>query len=214
MRDQASLDAFGDSPRETNDMTPEQSRAAEIRTPDQRLRVFVSSTLGELADERAVVSRAVTSLRLAPILFELGARPHPPQELYRAYLAQSDIFVGIYWQRYGWVGPGMDISGLEDEFLLSEGMPRLLYIKTPAPDREAGLSAMIGKLQTEGTTAYKSFSTLRELSRLVRDDLAVLLSERFTNRGTAPSTTPATPATAPSSRTLPSVSTALFGREQ
>jgi len=195
-------------------MTPEQPRAAEIRTPDQRLRVFVSSTLGELADERAAVSRAVTSLRLAPILFELGARPHPPQELYRAYLAQSDIFVGIYWQRYGWVGPGMDISGLEDEFLLSEGMPRLLYIKTPAPDREAGLSAMIGKLQTEGTTAYKSFRSLRELARLVRDDLAVLLSERFTNGGTAPSTTPATAATAPVSRTLPSVSTALFGREQ
>src|SRR5687768_5111337 len=195
-------------------MTVAEQDTFAIRTPDQRLRVFVSSTLAELAEERAAVARAVAALRLAPILFELGARPHPPQELYRAYLAQSDIFVGIYWQRYGWVGPGMDISGLEDEFLLSEGMPRLLYIKTPAPDREAGLSAMIGKLQTEGTTAYKSFRSLRELGRLVRDDLAVLLSERFTNGGTAPSTMPATPATAPSSRTLPSVSTALFGREQ
>ncbi len=30
-------------------------------------------------------------------MFELGARPHPPRELYRAYLAQSDVFVGIYW---------------------------------------------------------------------------------------------------------------------
>src|SRR5688500_11681124 len=105
-------------------MTIDQQRgaAAAIRTPDQRLRVFVSSTLGELADERATVSRAITSLRMAPILFELGARPHPPQELYRAYLAQSDIFDGIYWQRYGWVGPGMEISGLEDEVLRSEGM--------------------------------------------------------------------------------------------
>ena len=54
------------------------------------------------------------------MLFELGARPHPPQELYRAYLAQSDIFIGLYWQRYGWVGPDMDISGLEDEFRLSD----------------------------------------------------------------------------------------------
>ena len=48
-------------------------------------------------------------------MFELGARPHPPRELYRAYLAQSDIFIGLYWQRYGWIGPDMDISGLEDE---------------------------------------------------------------------------------------------------
>jgi len=30
-----------------------------IRTPDQRLRVFVSSTLQELADERRAVSRAI-----------------------------------------------------------------------------------------------------------------------------------------------------------
>lgn len=30
-----------------------------IRTPDQRLRVFVSSTLGELADERAAVRETI-----------------------------------------------------------------------------------------------------------------------------------------------------------
>jgi hypothetical protein len=30
-----------------------------IRTPDQRIRVFVSSTLGELADERRGVRAAV-----------------------------------------------------------------------------------------------------------------------------------------------------------
>jgi hypothetical protein len=50
-----------------------------IRTPDQRLRVFVSSTLAELADERRAVSRAISTLRLTPVMFELGARPHPPQ---------------------------------------------------------------------------------------------------------------------------------------
>jgi hypothetical protein len=38
-----------------------------IRTPDQRLRVFVSSTLGELADERRAASRANSALRLTPI---------------------------------------------------------------------------------------------------------------------------------------------------
>lgn len=85
---------------ETGTVEPEEV----IRTPDQRLRVFVSSTLGELAPERQAVSRAISALRLTPVLFELGARPHPPQELYRAYLAQSDVFIGLYWQRYGWVG--------------------------------------------------------------------------------------------------------------
>jgi hypothetical protein len=107
-----------------------------IRTPDQRLRVFVSSTMVELAEERRAVSRAVSALRLVPVMFELGARPYPAQELYRAYLAQSDIFIGLYWQRYGQVGPGMQVSGLEDEFELSEALPRLLYVKEPAPERE------------------------------------------------------------------------------
>jgi hypothetical protein len=32
-----------------------------IRTPDQRLRVFVSSTLGELAEERRAVERAISA---------------------------------------------------------------------------------------------------------------------------------------------------------
>ena len=67
-----------------------------IRTPDQRLRVFVSSTLGELAQERTAVREAVEQLRLTPVMFELGARPHPPQALYRFYLQQSDVFVGSY----------------------------------------------------------------------------------------------------------------------
>ena len=130
-------------------MTAEQNGEAAIRTPDQRLRVFVSSTLAELAEERAAVARAISALRLTPVLFELGARPHPPRELYRAYLAQSDIFIGLYWQRYGWIGPDMDISGLEDEFRLSHSIPRLLYVKTPAPEQEPRLTAMIAELQTE-----------------------------------------------------------------
>src|SRR5919106_1603081 len=131
-------------------MTEKQEGRAGIRTPDQRLRVFVSSTLVELADERAVVARAISALGLTPVLFELGARPHPPRELYRAYLSQSDILIGLYWQRYGWIGPGMDISGLEDEFRLSGSIPRLLYVKEPAPEREPRLTDMIAELQSGG----------------------------------------------------------------
>jgi hypothetical protein len=108
-----------------------------IRTPDQRLRVFVSSTLHELAAERPAARSAITGLRLTPVMFELGARPHPPRELYRAYLAQSEVFVGIYWQQYGWVAPGQEVSGLEDEYLLSGERPKLIYVKAAA-ERQPG----------------------------------------------------------------------------
>ncbi len=112
-----------------------------IRTPDQRVRVFVSSTLRELAAERRAVRDAVTSLRLVPVMFELGARPYPPRPVYRAYLAQSQVFVGIYWQSYGWVAPGEQVSGLEDEYRLSAGLPRLVYVKSPAPSPAWGTTS-------------------------------------------------------------------------
>src|SRR6516225_2842952 len=129
-----------------------------IRTPDQRLRVFVSSTLQELAAERQAVRDAVTSLRLVPVMFELGARPHPPRKVYQAYLAQSQVFVGIYWQNYGWVAPGEQISGLEDEYRLSAGLPQLIYVKSPAPDRERRLTELLARIQDEGGVSYQHFS--------------------------------------------------------
>ncbi|HEY4097004.1 MAG TPA: hypothetical protein VGM33_15895, partial [Baekduia sp.] len=114
------------------------------------------------------------------------------------------------WQRYGWVGPGMDVSGLEDEFRLSNDIPRLLYVKKPAPDREPGLQAMIDQLHTEGSDSFRTFRTPRELARLVRDDLALLLSERFAAGGRAASDGDGD---SPAPRSLPVTSTTLIGRE-
>ena len=150
-----------------------------IRTPDQRLRVFVSSTLGELSDERGAAREGIERLRLSPVMFELGARPHPPRELYRAYLEQSHVFVGIYWERYGWVAPGEEVSGLEDEYRLSVSLPRLVYIKEPAPEREARLDELLKQIKSEDRTSYKRFSDADELADLVESDLVVLLAERF-----------------------------------
>ena len=150
-----------------------------ILTPDRRLRVFVSSTLRELAQERAAVREAISSLHLAPVLFEQGARPHAPRDLYAAYVDQCDVFIGVYWQSYGWTAPGGAISGLEDEFDLGQGKPMLLYIKEPAPEREERLSGLIRRIEEEAGQAYRTFSTANELGALVTDDLALLLTERF-----------------------------------
>src|SRR4249920_2736464 len=136
-------------------------RAAVVLTPDQRVRVFISSTLEELAAERAAARRAIARLHLVPVWYESGARPHPPRSMYRAYLRQSQVFVGIYWQRYGWVAPGMEISGLEDEYRLAEGKPMLLYLKRPAPGREPRLAAMIDSIRAAGTVSYRVFATPR-----------------------------------------------------
>ena len=183
---------------------------AVIRTPDQRLRVFVSSTLQELAAERAAARAAVAQLRLVPVLFELGARPHPPRDLYRAYLAQSHVFVGIYWQRYGWIAPDMDISGLEDEYLLAHEHPKLVYIKQPAPDREPALEALLDRIRDDGTTSYRPFTSAEELRDLVENDLAVMLTERFEGTGSALGGRESPPSV---STPLPHAPSPLLGRD-
>ena len=180
-----------------------------IRTPDQRVRVFVSSALEELAAERQAVRDAITGLRLVPVMFELGARPHPPRNVYQAYLAQSQVFVGIYWQSYGWVAPGEPMSGLEDEYRLSTGLPRLIYVKSPAPQREPRLAEMLGRIQDEADVSYKHFSDRAELQSLVQNDLAVLLSERFEMAQAGHGAPQGAPASA-----LPAAITPLVGREQ
>ena len=149
-----------------------------IRTPDQRLRVFVSSTLKELASERRAARGAIEQLALAPVMFELGARPHPPRSLYRAYLEQSDIFLGIYWEQYGWVAPGEQVSGLEDEWNLAPDIPRLVYIKETR-HRQERLGALIERIREDDEASYVSFSDPDDLARLITNDLATLLAERF-----------------------------------
>ncbi|HEY4462245.1 MAG TPA: DUF4062 domain-containing protein, partial [Streptosporangiaceae bacterium] len=165
------------------------SRRAMIRTPDQRVRVFVSSTLQELAAERRAAAAAITQLRLTPVMFEFGARPYPPSDLYRAYLEQSDIFVGIYADSYGWVAPGMEVSGLEDEYQLSAGKPRLIYVKQTSA-REPRLTSFLEKIQAEGVVSYRPFADDAELRRLVADDLALLLADRFAGPLAAPRAAP------------------------
>src|SRR5262249_10800444 len=192
-------------------MIGESRRDVVIRTPDQRLRVFVSSTIGELAEERRAALRAISTLRLTPVLFELGARPYSPRELYRAYLAQSDVFIGLYWQSYGRVGTGMLVSGLEEEFELSRDMPRLMYVKMPAPDRDPRLTGLLSRIKQQ--TSYRTFGAPAELEQLVQDDLATLLSERFAAARPATPSSQQRRTTASMRRPLPVGATSLVGRE-
>jgi predicted ATPase len=178
-----------------------------IRTPDQRLRVFVSSTLRELAPERRAARAAIEQLNLAPVMFELGARPHPPQDLYRAYLEQSDIFLGLYGEKYGWVAPGDEVSGLEDEYRLApHEMPKLVYVKEGV-EREPRLQDLLDRIKVDDRVSYVYFTDADQLAELVRSDLATLLAERFTRVAESPAVEMS------GTVELPAALTALIGRK-
>jgi predicted ATPase len=174
-----------------------------ISTPDQRLRVFVSSSLSELADDRRAARTAITRLHLSPVMFEVGARSHPASEVYRAYLRQSDIFVGIYGRSYGWVAPQQTVSGLEDEYLRSGDRPKLIYVKAGG-DREPRLQGLLDRIKADDGASYKHFDDADDLVELLADDLAVLLTERFTHGDVAPGFLPGS---------LPTPPTEIIGRE-
>jgi hypothetical protein len=72
----------------------------------------------------------------------------------------------------------MDVSGLEDEYRLSAGKPRLIYVKA-VPEREPRLKRLLDAIRAEAGTSYHHFRDADELRRLVADDLALLLTERF-----------------------------------
>ena len=77
-----------------------ENRASVIITPDQRVRVFISSTLEELAEERKGECRAVRK-RLERVLGSpVRARAQLPVGVYRAYLEQSQIL-------WAFIGSGM-----------------------------------------------------------------------------------------------------------
>lgn len=189
--------------------------AGVIRTPDQRLRVFVSSTLKELAPERRAVRAAIEQLAMAPVMFELGARPHPPRELYRAYLEQSDIFVGIYWEQYGWVAPGEVVSGLEDEWNLAPGIPKLIYLKA-SDHRDERLQGLLARIRDDDHASYVAFADGSELTDLVTADLATLLAERFDAADVRrpPLAEPEVDVASTQLIGLPSLRTTLRGRER
>ena len=101
------------------------------------------------------------------------------------------MFVGIYWQRYGWAAPGEQTSGLEDEYLLCGDRPKLIYVKQADGPREPRLNELLSRIQADDGASYKPFDEASDLAGLLADDLAVLLTVahalgRAPGRGTGP----------------------------
>lgn len=107
------------------------SAGSLVIAPTDKLGVFISSSIKECRAERIKAKQAVISINHRPLMFEgIGARSDTPRHVYLGLIAQAQIFVGIYKSNYGWIGPGMTISGVEDEFrnARARGIPALIYI--------------------------------------------------------------------------------------
>ena len=111
-----------------------------------------------------------------------GARPYPPRSIYLQGLEESQIFIGIYREGYGYIAEDMDISGLEDEYRYSRalGIPQLLYVLRDGK-MEPNLKALIDDFTGPNVTVGY-FQETSDLTEAIRTDLVALVSDYF-NRG-------------------------------
>ena len=136
-----------------------------------RLRVFVSSRMQELAPERAAIKAALNELNIDGWVFEedAGARPQGIQQTYKQELDAADLYIGLFWRDYG------DYTIDEFNYATERNKDRLIYEKRADIDgqRDPKLQAFldqIGKVET-GLTA-RWFNTPEELREGVKQDAA------------------------------------------
>ena len=95
-------------------------------------RVFLSSTFVDLVDHRKAVQAAIRQLGAIDVsMAHFGARDErPAEECVRLVKNESDIFVGIYAHRYGYVPDEFEISVSELEYRAASevSMPRFIYV--------------------------------------------------------------------------------------
>jgi hypothetical protein len=94
--------------------------------------IFISSTFEDLKDYRASIQETVRQIGANDISMEyFGARDErPKQECIRIINDESDIFVGVYAHRYGFIPDGENISILEAEYDAAtiSNLPRFIYL--------------------------------------------------------------------------------------
>jgi hypothetical protein len=95
-------------------------------------RVFLSSTFTDLAEHRRAVQGAIRQFGATDVSMEnFGARDErPADECVRLVRQESDLFVGIYAHRYGYIPNGADISISEMEYNAASevSLPRFIYV--------------------------------------------------------------------------------------
>lgn len=141
----------------------------------RRPKVFVSSSMAELVDERQVVGGVCDELHLDSFLYEddAVASPDPPVVAWERDLADSDLLIGILWKQFGrW-------TEKEILFAMESSIPVLLFVKTEDIDGDGvpdivtkEVEAFVsGHNDVQTGIADARFASLEELERKVRNSI-------------------------------------------
>src|SRR5689334_13936419 len=93
--------------------------------------VYVSSTFEDLVDYRAAVLRQIASMNIRAVAMETApAEERPPLASCLAAVKSSNVYVGIFAHRYGFIPPGetQSITELEYRAAGDAGIDRLVFL--------------------------------------------------------------------------------------
>jgi hypothetical protein len=116
-------------------------------------RIFISSTYLDLKPERQAVEQVLHRMKdVAAIAMEFfGSRPETPKQVSLDEVARSDLYVGIFGERYGYIDPesGLSITELEYREAVKRRLPCLVYLKHPESPSEFRETDPISTTQLE-----------------------------------------------------------------
>jgi hypothetical protein len=171
--------------RPASDESPlliDRAAAAEVPTADAvrewagDKRVFISSVMAELAEERQAAAEAIRSVGARPVLFEdFGGRDADPEEAYLAEVESSDIYLGIIGRRYGKLLKTR-FSATHTEYSRAErnGL-RIAVWALATDDREGHEQSFLDEIRTFHVAPV--FQTAADLHRQVTDRLKGIAAE-------------------------------------
>jgi hypothetical protein len=141
-----------------------------------RQRVFISSVMQELVDERGAVAIAIDELGAEAVLFErFGGRDDNPEDAYLSEVASSTIYLAILGREYGRLLPSR-LSATHAEYRHAErhGLRISAWVRLHL-DRQADEQALLDEIQTFHVTG--GFSTSDDLVNRVTSRLRQIAAE-------------------------------------
>jgi len=139
------------------------------------MKVFISSTYLDLMDYRRLASEAVERLGQQGVRMEVfGARPAEPTTASLSEVIDSDLFIGIYAHRYGFVPEGSSRSITEEEYDAATAESKPIFCFLVAEDypwrpsfieEEPGKSKLKAfKSRVKSSFIVESFTTPEDLA--------------------------------------------------
>jgi len=142
----------------------------------EKLKVFISSKMAELRDVREVVAKALDDRGIEAWVYEAhaGARPEDVVETSLSEVEAADIYVGLFWEKYG------EVTVQEYRHARALDKPCFVYIRDKDIQREKALEDFLEDKVYDlhrGVT-YDYFDSAVELGEQAADDIMAWLVRR------------------------------------